>query len=583
MVLALGCLCMASTRADTVYVTGCVSNCVSTTVCGNGANAALNPNTGFYVFNDMGGFGAYTSAKASGSGVADKPITPGSRYLSNTFSNSTPDYGVMLSPALGVPGGIYRIDHTYSSTAGNCSSNIIVGVTNYSGCTLSFTNTDKFQAKYGVSPNSWSTLGYLTNDATSSNPQITLYFAGGTVSAGSANRLEFDTFRFVLYRACLDVAAPTVTGPLGSSSAGVTVTGIATNANTVTAYQDSGSGMLSIGSLAIASSPAPATVIVPVTGLVHGARVGATQTVGSQESCVPTAGTLVGAGPNSNLRIALSVRGNPNLAGPVGTTGGGTNSNVYFLGASNTLAGACPGDALTVYPSNTWQTITFQRGGDSLNPISPTVLWNNGSGTATPDLQGNFGSLDGIALACDGDPGNFDLYIDDLSNGTNGVFENFEAATVGSTVGFSQPSFSGTTAGFLLGAPNSSVIATNTAFTGRRCTRVQWQFVDGATNKWLRLAHSGNTGIASPQVDLNEPISFQLLLLRPGDPVPQPPLPGSLSIQQLAGKIILNWTGSYPLQSSDNLTSGWSDVGVLTGPHTNNIDSGPVFYRLRNN
>ncbi len=580
--LLLAVLGTTSAFADTVYVTGCISNCVSTTVCGSAPNPDINNTLQMLIYNENY-LGAYTSAKASGSAVADKPTTPGSRYFSNSFSNTVPDMlsCIVVAPELALTGAIYRIDHTYSSSAGNCSSNIIVGITNFSGCTISTTNTDKFQSRYGNS--TWQTIGYLTNNPDSSTPVLGFYYVSGTVSAGLQNRMEIDTFRFIYFQPCLTVAAPTVTGPLGTNATGVTVTGIANNATTATAYQDSGSGMVSIGSLAITSTPAPATVVVPVTGLAYGARVAATQTVGGQESCVPTAGTLVGVGPNSNLRIALSIRGNPNLAGPVGTPGGGTNSNVYFLGAPNTLAGACPGDALIVYPSNTWQTITFQRGGDSLNPISPTVLWNNGTGTATPDIQGNFGALDGIALASQGDPGNYDIYIDNLANGTNGVFEDYEVATGGATWGFSQPNYSGTTSPFLLGAPNQSVIATNTAFAGRKCTRVQWQFVDGATNKWLRLVHSGNTGVANPQVDLNEPISFQLLLLRPGDPVPQPPLPGSLAIQHIGDKIVLNWYGSYPLQSSSSLTGGWSDVGVSTGPHTNNVGAGPVFYRLRSN
>src|SRR5260221_1706300 len=93
--------------ADTVYVTGCVSNCVSTTTCGSQANSDLNPNNGARVFNDNS-LSSYTSAKASGSAVADKPATPGSRYFSNAFSNSTPVFGVVLSPALAVPGAAYR-------------------------------------------------------------------------------------------------------------------------------------------------------------------------------------------------------------------------------------------------------------------------------------------------------------------------------------------------------------------------------------------------------------------------------------------------------------------------------------------
>src|SRR5262249_39306756 len=159
-------------------------------------------------------------------------------------------------------------------------------------------------ASFGAVPNSWTTLGYLTNDPGSANPQITFYFQSGIVSAGSANRLEMDCFKFALAQPCLGVSAPTITGPLGTNTPVVTVTGVVTNATAITVYQDSGGGMVSIGVTNITVSPAPATVAVPVTGLAYAAQVGATQTVGGQESCVPTAGTLVGAGPNSSLRIA---------------------------------------------------------------------------------------------------------------------------------------------------------------------------------------------------------------------------------------------------------------------------------------
>jgi hypothetical protein len=524
--LLLSSLATAAAFADTVYVSGCVSNCVSTTTCGNGENPNTNPNTGNPVYTDNG-LSGYTSAKASGAGVTDKPVTPGSRYFSTAFTNSSnPTYGITVNPNLAVPGAVYRVDHTFSASAGNISTTVIVGVTNTAGCTLSWTNTTLFQSAYGNS--TWQTLGYLTNSPGSSNPQLTFYWAGGTVDAGLQSRMEVDTFRFVINQPCLTVASPSITGPLATNTPYVTVTGVSNNATEVTVYQDSGSGMTSIGTTNLTSPGA--TVVVHVVGLVAGAQVGATQTIGGQESCVPTAGTLVGIGPNTSLGIALSIRGNPNLTGPVWTTAGGTNSDVYFLGASAIGSGAVPADPMIVFPSNNWQTITLQRGPDSLNPINPTVLWNNGSGSATPDIEGDYGALDGIAFVCNGDPGYYDIYIDDIANGTNGVLENFEGDTQGTTFGFSQPSFSGTTSGFLLGAPNISTISGNAATSGTNSTRVQWQFISGSTNQWLRLVHSGNSGLANPQVNLNEPISFRLLLLGPGQSLPAlPPAPVNIT------------------------------------------------------
>jgi hypothetical protein len=528
------------------------------------------------------GFGNDSTAMSTAPGA---PARNGSRYFSNSFSNSTPDLAITLSPTLGLTGAIYQVDHTFSSIADNISSNIFLRVTNVAGCTLSFTNNvDRFQAQYGQpAPQSWQFLGYLTNQPGSATPVFTLYFQSGHVSAADDQRLNVDCFRFTSLDPCLTVPSPTITGPLFSNAANVTVAGVVPTATNVAIYQNSGAGMVKIGSLNV-SNP-PATLLIPVSGLVKGAQAAATQKVKGQESCVPTTGALVGGGANPSVRVALSIRGNPDLAGPVGSTGGGTNANVYFLGASNLLSGACPDLGVVLQPGTNWQTVTFTRGGDSANPIDPVVLWNDGGG-AFPTLDGNFGALDGLAFACQSDNGPFDIYLDDLANGTNGVFQNWEAGTPGAAYGFVAPRFSGTTAGNLMTAPDESVVATNTAFTGTRSLRVKWQFAGGATNLWLRLVTAGALPVQNPQVDLNEPVSFKILLLRPGDPVPPPPVssaPGLISISRNGTTITLNWTGTWQLQAAPAVTGVFTNIpGVTTGPYAPVIEPGARFYRLRN-
>lgn len=59
--------------------------------------------------------------------------------------------------------------------------------------------------------------------------------------------------------------------------------------------------------------------------------------------------------------------------------------------------------------------------------------------------------------------------------------------------------------------------------------------------------------------------------------------PGSLTIRRLGGNVVIDWAGSYPLQSSANVVSGYADIGVSSGPYTNAIGSQPVFFRLRSN
>lgn len=555
--LVLSGLVVANLQSDVVYVTSREQPSGSISTDGT--------------YTEAGYSAGDTSAKSTAIGV---PARSGARYFSTGFMN--PDTYVELAPNLAVPGGIYQIDHTFSSTAGNVSTDVIVAFTNSAGCTLSFTNTDKFQAQYGQpAPQNWELLGYLTNNPASAKPVIDLYYLSGTVDAGAQKRLILDCFRFTLLEPCLSVPVPTVTGPLATNLSTVQVSGVSSNASAVTVYQDGGAGMAAVGSLGVTNPPA--LVSVPVTSLKFGAKVSATQTISGQESCVQKSGTIVGGGANPSIRVALSIRGNPDLAGPVGTTGGTTNSNVYFLGASTVLEGACPEDARVLHPSNAWQTVTFKRGADSANPVDPVVLWNNGNnGSAT--LDGEFGSLDGIAFACQGDPGDFAVYLDDLANGVHGVLQDWEAGTEGLGYGFQQPNFSGSTSGNLLAAPSDSMVVTNVASSGSKSLRVRWQFTDGQTNRWLRLVTASSSPVQNPQVDLNEPISFRILLLPPA-----PPQPGPLSISISGGNVILKWPGSYPLQSAGDVGGPYLDVGATTAPYTNAITSHSMFYRLRSN
>ncbi len=558
--LLLLALSPANLWADIVYVTARPQP----------SGAGANPD-GTYA--ELGYAASDTSAKSAAAGA---PARSGARYFNYGFTNE--GCSAELSPTLAVPGGTYQIDYTFSSTAGNISPDVLLGVRNTGGCTLSFSQTDKFQSQYGQSPASWQLLGFLTNDANSSMPIIDFYYLSGNINVAASQRLVIDCFRFTLVQPCLAVPVPTVSGPLATNLPTVQINGIISTATAVTIYQDTGSGMTRIGSLAVSN---PSTnVAVPVTGLRFGAQVSASQTVAGQESCLQPTGVIVGGGANPNVRVALSIRSNPDLTGPVGSTAGGTNSNIYFLGASSVLSGACPEQGLVLYPSNEWQTVIFTRGPDTANPTDPVVLWNNGS-SAPATLEGNFGALDGIAFACEGDPGNFELYLDDLGNGINGRVQDWEAGTLGATYAFVQPNVSGTTSGNLLTVPNESAVVTNVASSGTKSLRVRWQFADAQTNRWLRLVTATATPVQNPQLDLNEPISFKILLTVP-KPL-QPVQPGPLSISLSEGSIILNWTGSYPLQKATAVNSTFSDVGLTTGPASFTVGPGSVFYRLRSN
>jgi hypothetical protein len=528
------------------------------------------------------GFGNDTSAKST---APDAPPRSGSQYFGVGFTASTPDFGVTITPVLGTPGGTYQVFHTYSSAAGNLSADVVLGVTNTSGCTLSFTSANKFQSAFGDS--SWQSLGYVTNVVGSSNPAITFYYLSGTVDAGADLRLEIDCFRFNLFTPCLTVAVPSVAGPLGASVPKVTVTGVATNATSVAAYQDKGSGMVKIGQLAV-TNPA-ATVIVPVTGLVKGARVSATQTVLGTESCVQATGPMVGGGANPRMRVAFSIRETPD-SGPVGAVGTRTG-DIHFLGAS-TLIGGGPGDGLVLYPSNTWQTVTLQRGPDYLNPTNTSIKWNSASGDPAGtlnDIVTPWGILEAIAIAIDDltDTGPYDFYIDNLQNGST-VFQTFEGAVAGTIgYGFQDPAFSGSTSGYLLSAPDQATVSNGAADTGTKSLHVQFQWNGTNDTQWLRLT---TFSLGDPMVNLDDPISIRFLLLPPGA-IPIPPAPPTLSVAKEAGQVVLNWTGAHNLQAATVVNGPYTNVtsvistnvtSVIVGPYTNSFVEPLRFFRLVN-
>jgi len=692
----LACLFAASSAlADVVYVTACVSNCVSTADCGNGANQDYNA-LGQLIYNDEGGYGAFTSAKA---GTPDKVTVPGARYHSDSFANSTPEVGITLWPSLGVPGGVYKVYHVYSSTANNVSTDIIVGFTSVEGCTLSWTTTDKFQRQYGQpAPQSWQFLGLLTCNADTADPRIRMYYVGGAVSAGAEQRLVIEQFKFVLYEPCTDIPVVGVTGPLSADSNQVVVTGVDASATEITVYQDSGSGMVQIGKKT--SDVTEGNNTVAVSGLVRGAKVAATQTLGGVEGCKPPAGfgVVVGGGANPRIRVALSIRENPTATGPAGANGSvGWNSNIHFAPATSVLPGSCPGEGtITLHPSRDWQTVTVDLGrvkiGNSANVTGVLVAppgWNSypgttkvairayayktvndttifsplgaqsdvvtsndafnvnwswdavegaegyrllrnvddfgyseyvdvagttfaddywtgwiGGDTVTPNaaqtgnsimwystvgnannIDGTWGVLESIAFAGDDgtDSGPFDIYIDNLANGRNGVFQDFEGFVADTVAGvvFNQPGYSGTTSGNLLTRPDEAVISNAAADTGTKSIRVRWQFTSGMTNLWMRFNTFQTSVMPSPLVNLDEPISFRILIQPVGEtPVP-PPAP-VLTVDRAGSDTVLSWTGAHRLQAASEVTGVYTNLpGVTVGPWANTFTEPQKFFRLR--
>jgi hypothetical protein len=685
---------VSSALAEVVYVTARPTPCTVTAEC-------PGPNTdGTYSeeFPGLGDFGA------AGTASGHPQTTVARTYIGSPEITDT-NYGVILTPTLGTPGGVYQIDYNFNSVAGNTSTNVIMSVACTAGGTLSFSETDKFQRQYGNPANQWQFMGYLTNNPGSVTPTIEFRYKSGRVSgagAGAAgNRLLFDCWRFTLVEPCLQVPVVNVIGPLGASLNEVVVSGVDADATAVTVYQNSGAGMVQIG---VKSSGVTAgNNTVTVSGLIQGAQVVATQTINGQQGCVPPQGPIVGGGANPPIRIALTIRETTNLTATIGAPGNLASPNLHFLGAttvSPASSGGAPVDAAIFYPSNGWQTVTISRGSKFVgNPTSVsgiatvdggyspndsvsvqiyairvvpetgvtvysrvpaestavtsndvfgvewtwaavpdaegykllrnvngagynegTEMWSTGPSftdmgnmwfygtTVTPTssqtgasvqwnptvgnvntLPGRWGALESInfAIADTDNTGPFDIYIDNIQNGST-VFQTLEAAPANTLAyGFWQPGFSGTTAGHLL-AGSSTVVANNAAYQGTKSLRIRFQWSGLTPTRWLRLTTSaGAIPVVNPFVDLDEPITFQMLMQPVGAPLPPPPPPPTISATLVNGQVVLNWEGGHRLQTAVDVSGTYTEVpqslgppNTFLGPWTNSFTEPTRFFRL---
>jgi len=426
----------------------------------------------------------------------------------------------------------------------------------------------------GAAPDGWTAAGSagvfggVTSFTDGNHFLEALHFRNSSLTVGVTNTIYVDyitksasgSVSNLLDNPCTSTAGVLVKGPLSITTNVVIVTGVASNATTLTVYQDSGSGTFaSIGTKT--TGVAAGDNQVTVSGLVKSAAIFATQTIAGQEGCLTANPVFVGGGASPSIRLALSIR-ETSSTGPIGTPGDISNGNLHFLGAS-LLSGQQPADARVISPSTNWQTVTFQRGTD------PIVKWNSTSGTPTGtlnDLTTDYGILEALAFAIDSttDSGPFNIYVDNIQNGST-VVQDFEGALNGSTdFTFRQPSFSTTTSGSLLSTPNITQVSGLVADTGSKSLNTQWQFNGTNANKWLRLTTSGATGSVNAQLDLNQPISLRILILPVGASAPAVTLTNAtLSASLVNGRTVLSWNGVHNLQQS-------SFVG---GPYTNAVAS----------
>jgi hypothetical protein len=149
------------------------------------------------------------------------------------------------------------------------------------------------------------------------------------------------------------------------------------------------------------------------------------------------------------------------------------------------------------------------------NASGPTLDYNDN--TFGP-IAGTFGVLSGIAFAMEDttDTGPFNIYIDNIKNGTNVLFDA-ETNNVGSTPFFNTPNGGANFGGYnsavnVLPDPNLCSISTSNADTGTKAILCAFQFSHNSFNTtWMHVSTKN-----FPEVDLSKPVSMRVLVLPVG-------------------------------------------------------------------
>jgi hypothetical protein len=96
-------------------------------------------------------------------------------------------------------------------------------------------------------------------------------------------------------------------------------------------------------------------------------------------------------------------------------------------------------------------------------------------------------------------------------------------------------------------------------------------------NQIVRISDTGagSTGTIIGYAGPNQ--NFRGIRLGPGATAVAQPI---LSLTPAPGAVILNWSGSFVLQSATNVTGPYTDV-TNTAPYTNSTSGARMFFRLR--
>jgi hypothetical protein len=430
---------------------------------------------------------------------------------------------IIVKPGLANAGHTYKVDLvgpiTSTTTEDTCTEIAITGGTG----TLNTNKTLCF-GKNGINGSCvWTNVCYITNASTDVEITFTYsaYLIDGVTAqppATSTRRWFSGAYRFTdIQDLCAVVAAPgQVYGPFAAGQTSVQVPGIATNATAVTVYADGAQ----IGRTTAITSP---VTTVTVTPLVKGQKIVATQTVGGNESCKPsasTAGPMVGGGANPpiGIEVGLVLQQNANLGPANGFPVGSStivpvaDGGLYRKPCTGATGyGGKPLGGIAITPSTCWQTIT-------VNPADSAwgLVLNSGNGPISDPNQ--YAALCGLAFAipdASDDTGPYVVYIDRIINGST-LIQNFEGYPNGqSAVLVNVPSAAGIIGNDTDNAPNVSQVSNAYASDGTNSEQFSFQFITPASTSWQRAVFNGSFQ-TNPVVDITQPITIDLLLLPVG-------------------------------------------------------------------
>jgi hypothetical protein len=231
---------------------------------------------------------------------------------------------------------------------------------------------------------------------------------------------------------------------------------------------------------------------------------------------------------DKDVNLAVGYR-ETNPTGAIGTDAGSSSAPIEWVGV---VGPGVPPGATTTVTAGSWTTVTFDT---NVNSVASFSLGNGFLDSTTGK-----GTLEHLALLpSDGNTiGQYTMYLDNfVSVPTNALLFSLDAAPAGATI----DQYTG----------NILWKADNTGTYG---------FTIRATDKrglFSTRSFNVNVGAAAP---------------------------GALTISRNGTDVQLNWSGTYTLQSSTQVDSGYQDVSpaVTSAPYTVPPTNTALFFRLRN-